>query len=346
MADGKSNVVTVQLKNVHVVTMRLAGGKLVEYHYAWRGKGAPRLKGSPGSPEYLAAYNKAHASRKIPTTGTLRQAIATYKASASFEALSDPTKRAYRYHLDLIQAEFGDAPFRDVEDRRFRADALDWRDTMRKTPRAADYAMGTLKRLLDHAKERGLIDTNVLGEVKRLHRSNRSDSIWTPEEMAAFVASASKELRWAVGLALHTGLRQSDLIRLPWGAFDGSSFVDRTAKTRREVMIPAGPECRALMQTIEKRHLIILTTQRGGNPWTADGLRSSFRKACAVVGIKKTFHDLRRTACTNLLCAGVEASKVAMIMGWSEDEVEALKRKYVSRAEVVKAVLAQLEKGR
>ena len=165
-------------------------------------------------------------------------------------------------------------------------------------------------------------------------------------KMAAFVGSASKELRWAVGLALHTGLRQSDLIRLPWGAFDGTSFIDRTSKTRRDVLIPAGPECQALMRSIEKRHLIILTTQRGKSPWTADGLRSSFRKACAQVGIKKTFHDLRRTACTNLLCAGVEASKVAMIMGWSEDEVEALKRKYVSRAEVVKAVLAQLEKGR
>jgi integrase len=339
-------VVTVQLDGVHVVTMRLASGKLVEYHYAWRGKGAPRLTGAPGSPEYLAAYNKAHESRKKPVTGTLRQAIATYKASAAFEALSEPTRRAYRYHLDLIQAEFGDAPFKDLEDKRFRADALDWRDTMRQTPRAADYAMGTLKRLLDHAEERGLISANVLEKVKRLHKSNRADSIWTADEMAAFVGSASKELRWAVGLALHTGLRQSDLIKLPWGAFDGTSFIDRTSKTRRDVLIPAGPECQALMRSIEKRHLIILTTQRGKSPWTADGLRSSFRKACAEVGIKKTFHDLRRTACTNLLCAGVEASKVAMIMGWSEDEVEALKRKYVSRAEVVKAVLAQLEKGR
>lgn len=326
--------------------MRLASGKVVEYHYAWRGKGAPRLTGAPGSPEYLAAYNKAHEGRKKPVTGTLRQAIATYKASGAFEALSEPTKRAYRYHLDLIQAEFGDAPFKDVEDKRFRGDAIDWRDTMRKTPRAADYAMGTLKRLLDHAKERGLIDTNVLGEVKRLHKSNRADSIWAPEEMAAFVGIASKELRWVVGLALHTGLRQSDLIKLPWGSYDGSSFVDRTSKTRRDVLIPAGPECQALMKTVEKRHVLILTTQRGKSPWTADGLRSSFRKACAEVGIKKTFHDLRRTACTNLLCAGVSASQVAMIMGWSEEEIEALKRKYVSRAEVVKAVLAQLEKGR
>ena len=44
-------------------------------------------------------------------------------------------------------------------------------------------------------------------------------------------------------------------------------------------------------------------------------------------GIKRTFHDLRRTAATNLISAGIDASKVAMIMGWSEEEIEALKRK-------------------
>jgi hypothetical protein len=32
-------------------------------------------------------------------------------------------------------------------------------------------------------------------------------------------------------------------------------------------------------------------------------------------------------------------------MGWSEDDVEAMKKKYVSRKAVVKAMLAQLEKG-
>lgn len=49
-------MVSVMLEGVHVVPRRLAGGRLVEYHYAWRGKGAPRLHGAPGSPEYITSY--------------------------------------------------------------------------------------------------------------------------------------------------------------------------------------------------------------------------------------------------------------------------------------------------
>jgi hypothetical protein len=45
------------------------------------------------------------------------------------------------------------------------------------------------------------------------------------------------------------------------------------------------------------------------------------------------------------LMAGIEASQVALVMGWSEKAVDDLKRKYVSRTAVVQAVLAKLEKA-
>jgi integrase len=89
---------------------------------------------------------------------------------------------------------------------------------------------------------------------------------------------------------------------------------------------------------------VILTTERGKRPWTADGLRSSFGKACKDAGVTRTFHDLRRTAATNLYRPGSRRPGGA-IMGWAEADVEAMKRKYVSRAAVVAAVLAKLEKA-
>ena len=90
---------------------------------------------------------------------------------------------------------------------------------------------------------------------------------------------------------------------------------------------------------------VILVTERGARPWTADGLRSSFGKACKLAGVGRTFHDLRRTAATRLLAAGLDASTVAMLMGWEERAVEALKRKYVSRGAVAEAVIARLNAG-
>lgn len=338
-------MVSVVLKGAHVVRMRLASGKTVAYHYAWKGRGAPRLQGAPGSPEYIASYHEAHKDRKRPQTGSLLDVVAGFRASADFAALSAHTQRAYRRHLDQIQTEFGAMPLAAIEDKRVRRHFYAWRDTMRETPRTADYAMGTLKRLLEWGETHGYITDSPLDRVKRLHRVDRSESIWSAEDFAALRAVASPQLTWAVELAALTGLRQSDVIRLSWGAYDGSSFQVRTSKTRRPVTIPATAPCRALMQRIEKRHVVILTTERTRRPWTADGLRSSFGKACKAAGVKRTFHDLRRTAVTNFYAAGLSTPQVAMIVGWNEDSCESLKRRYVSRPALVASMLAMLEKG-
>lgn len=332
-------MVTVQLKGVHVVK---SGGR--EYHYAWRG--GPRLTGEPGSPEYITSHATALASRKVPLTGTFKQVLTAYRASPAYTKLGEHTKRAYAKHLDAIEAKWASLPLVALDDPQVRRHFLAWRDSMAETPRTADMAIGVLKRVLGWAEERVFVTTNQAEPIGRLHRADKSDDIWTPDDMAAFLKHASKELAWTVELALHTGLRQSDVIRLAWNHRDGDAFGYRTSKRKRYVTIPVTPACETLLARIERRGPVILTTQRGKRPWTADGLRSTFGKACKDAGVKRTFHDLRRTAATNLVAAGLDNTQVASIMGWSEADVEAMKRKYVSRAAIVSAVLAKLENGR
>lgn len=331
-------MVTVRLSGVHVVR---SGGR--PYHYAWRG--GPRLVGEPGSPEYMKAYAAAHAARKAPVTGTLKQVLTAYRASPAFLGLGAHTKRAYEKHLNTIEAKWATLPLVALDDPQIRKRFIDWRDSMAANPRTADMAVGVLKRLLGWAEERVYVTSNQAAPIGRLHHADKSDDIWTADDVAAFLRHASRELTWAVELALHTGLRQSDLIRLAWNHESEGAFGYRTSKRGRFVTIPITPGCRALLSRIPKRGPLILTTARGKRPWTADGLRSSFGKVCKAAGIKRTFHDLRRTACTTLLAAGLDASQVALVMGWPETNVEAMKRKYVSRAAVVAAVLAKLEKG-
>jgi integrase len=336
-------VVLVPLKGVHVVRAKTKAG-VVEYHYAWR-KG-PRLPGKPGTQEYLSAYYLAHQSRKQPNTGTLREILIKFKASPEFGKLSGHTARAYRRYLDMIEAEFGDLPTAALNDPGVRTDFLEWRDGMAANPRTADYAVGTLKRVLEWAKERVLVHENQAAPIGRLHSADRSDSIWSDTDFENFGLHASKELVWAVRLASYTGLRQSDLIRLPWSAFDGQSFAWRTSKRKKDVLIPATPGCAQFMADIDKRGPLILTTERGKRPWTADGLRSSFRTARKAAGVKRTFHDLRRTACTRLLAHGdMTDGQLALMFGWSEADIQALKRKYVSRSAVAEAMLAKFGKG-
>ena len=125
-------------------------------------------------------------------------------------------------------------------------------------------------------------------------------------------------------LALWTGQRQGDLLRLPWSAYDGKHIRLRQSKTGRRVVIRVGAPLKAVLDAAPKRSTIILTTS-DGKPWTSDGFRASWGKACkraGVVGL--TFHDLRGTAVTQLALAGCTEAEIATITGLSLSSVRAV----------------------
>ena len=53
------------------------------------------------------------------------------------------------------------------------------------------------------------------------------------------LAVASKEMEIAIVLALWTGQRQGDLLRLPWSAYDGKHIRLRQSKTGRALSSPS-----------------------------------------------------------------------------------------------------------
>jgi integrase len=89
-------------------------------------------------------------------------------------------------------------------------------------PRKADYLWSTLSRILSFSKDRSLIASNPCEGGRRLYTAYRTDKVWQDADVAAFLSQASPELALAMMLALWTGQRQGDLLRLPWSAYDGS----------------------------------------------------------------------------------------------------------------------------
>jgi hypothetical protein len=59
----------VRLKGINCVRKRLASGQEVVYWYAW--KSGPRLRGEPGSPEFIASYNEVVGKKTTPLAGLL-----------------------------------------------------------------------------------------------------------------------------------------------------------------------------------------------------------------------------------------------------------------------------------
>ena len=187
---------SVRLKGLNKVTVRLADRRAVTYWYAW--KGGPRLPGKPGDPEFIAAFMDAAAQRKAASKDTLTSLVIRYKASPEFGRLSDSTKAEWTRWLDRIGADItakdiGGLTFRALDDRRVRADLLEWRDQWADRPRSADYAVQGLSRVLACGLDRGLVTINAIAGVEQLYRSDRADQIWTAEEIERFCKAASAQ---------------------------------------------------------------------------------------------------------------------------------------------------------
>jgi hypothetical protein len=131
----------VQLKGLNSLTKTLADGRRVTYWYAW--KGGPRLPGRPGSKDFMAAYMAALTDRKMPKASTLAALALRYKASPEFTKNALSTKAEWSRWLDRINDdEIGQLTFRALDDRRVKADLLEWRDQWADRPRSADFQPG------------------------------------------------------------------------------------------------------------------------------------------------------------------------------------------------------------
>jgi hypothetical protein len=146
----------VQLKGIHKVRGKLAGGAAATYWYAWRG--GPRLVGEPGSPEFLASYAAAHSSRREPDRASFHSVIVGYKVSQDFLGLSPRSQFDYRKQIAKIEKAFGTLPIAALGDPRVTLEFLQWRDGMASSPRQADYAWTILMRLLSWARAGGADD--------------------------------------------------------------------------------------------------------------------------------------------------------------------------------------------
>lgn len=316
------------LKGLSKTKKTLGDGRTIYYCYAWRG--GPLLKTASGTPlqpddaDLQAAFDAAQNKRRNPNPETLHGLITAFRRSSDFKAISASTKREYDRYLDILRDAFGALTFGDLESKATRGDFKVWRDGIADTPRAADYAWSVLSRVLSFGKDRGLISVNIAERGGRLYSVDRREKTWTDGDIAAFNSSAGRELRLALLLALWTGQRQGDLLALRWNSYDGAVFRLRQSKTGRRVVIPAAIQLQRALASTDRRAPTILCNTRG-QPWTADGFSTSWRKTCEKAGITGlTFHDLRGTTVTRLALAGCSIAEIGAITGHSPKDIDAI----------------------
>ncbi|RXF70259.1 tyrosine-type recombinase/integrase [Hansschlegelia zhihuaiae] len=328
---------------VNTVRRKLATGEVATYHYH-RDTG-DRLDGEPGTPEFARSWADAEERRRNRTGGTLAGIIRDWENSAEHRARAVSTRAEYKRITTAIDAKFGTVPAGALVARGFRRDVLAWRDELAiRTPREADNRVTILASVLAWAADRGHIEANVLQKWRRVYKSDRSEKIWLPEHVAAFLKAAPDELAPAMMLALHTGQRRGDLLKLPWSAYDGSALTLRQGKGGRRVVIPCTAALRATLDGQTRRGPLILVTKTA-RAWSARYFAAQWDAAAKAAGVADLhFHDLRGTAITMLAEADCTVPQIASITGHSLRSVDAILEKYLPRTRALaEQAIAKLE---
>jgi integrase len=344
-------VVRANLKGVFPTYKTLKDGTRRRYWYH-RATGK-RLRGEPGSPEFISDFASAEQSMRdrLAHGGTFNGLIREYTLSEEFQRnLAPSTQTEYRRMLTKAETTFGDMAIAALEDWRVRKDFLDWREKIARDSgsREADYRLSAISAMLTWAVERGRLSANHLKGFKRLYHSDRAEIIWLPEHIAAFMKIAPIELQQALLLALHTGQREGDLLRLPWSAYDGKTIRLRQGKSRRGqrlgqiVEIPCTAALRRMLDGMERTSPLILCTTTGRsfkkryltqlwNRVTRKAGLETVTRLDAADPVKLHFHDLRGTTVTLLSEAGCTPQQIATITGHSLKTVFQILERYLAR---------------
>jgi integrase len=318
----------IELKRVNKVKKVLADGTVRVHYYLGRGKGAPKLDGEPGTPEFIASYQKATAKRQADEQLTDRL-IDEYFDSGHFQHhLSARTQSDYQKMGVKFRAKFGRTPLRFWKDPRSRKKLRKWRDDLAKaSARQADYIWSFMSAVFSLAVSDGDLSFNPCARGGRLYAGSRVEVIWTSPQVGAFLGQqryAHMHLPLVIGL--WTGQREGDVLRLKWSNYDGHTIRLKQRKGQRRgkkknaaanVVVPVAQPLKAALDAELARRkgakvsplkieeeTICLNSE--GEPWREgrdgyNGFISSFRKAKTEAGIEGVnFSDLRGTAVTRL----------------------------------------------
>jgi integrase len=295
----------------------------------------PRL---PGSNEFLTSLAEAEKSQQSRDAGTLSKLIRDFEKTNQWRRLAESTKKEYRRVFKFWDGKYGTCPFRALEDKAFRADVIEWHNAFSETkPREADNRVSILARVLSWGAMNGPLNKNVLDQFERAYTNDRSDLIWMSEDIEAFLAVAPAEMQFAMVLALHTGQRQADILRLAWNQYDGASIMLRQGKGRRlgraapTIRVPCTTALKATLDAAQRRAAIMLTTKTG-LAFKKRYFAAQWERTCVAAGIVDLhFHDIRGTTVTLLAEAGCTVPEIAAITGHSLRSAQDIPDKYLAR---------------
>lgn len=265
-------------------------------------------------------------------------------ASVEWRRLAPNTQRNYRTALARILAAWGELPVRACQP----GDILDLRDAFEDMPAAANTMLTALSSMLAWSIPRRYREDNPAAHVKPFPPGDPW-AAWPVAAIEAWRALAVPELRRVMMVALYTGQRASDLIKMTWRHVDAGVIQVIQEKTNKPAWIPLHRDLRAELERGERRSTHILVGERG-RPLKLEGLKTLWQRQHDAI-------ELVTGDCHGLVLHGLRKSAVCFLLeaGCSEEEVEAITRQSrdmirhyaqdMNRQRLAERAIAKWEKG-
>jgi enterobacteria phage integrase len=291
--------------------------------YYFRRPGCPRcaLPGPLGSPEFLAAYNATlaneplpAATRRAPEAGTFGKLVLDYLSSVHHKRIKASSQAVSRGILERFAAAHGHRTVAGMKRKHVEAIL----SAMDETPAAANNLLRRLRMILKFAIAHELVRTDVTQGIP-FYREGTIHT-WTDAELEAF------EARWPIGtrqrtayaLALYTGQRRGDVVRMTWANYDATAGTIRVKqmKTGVELLLPVHPALKDALEAWPRNHVAILANA-AGHGTSIHGFGGFMAEAIEKAGLPSrcVLHGLRKAAARRLAEAGCSALQIMAVTG-------------------------------
>jgi integrase len=221
--------------------------------------------------------------------------------------------------------------------------------------RSIRHAHLVLKKALKDALRAHLVARNVAGEVDPPKLVRPTIAFWGRDEARRFLEVAERDPYRALWqLAMHSGMRKSELLGLRWCDVDLERGVVRVRQQHTKVQglpgqrptrhtddpktqsghraITLPPTCVASLRAhratlplpldLARREQETVFTGPDGGPVVHETITHRFARLAARAGVKRiTFHGMRHTHATLLLLAGVNIKTVSTRLGHSSIQI-------------------------
>ncbi len=190
-----------------------------------------------------------------------------------------------------------------------------------RSPATVNRELCVLSKIFSLAFDAEMINANPCLRVRKLRQpSGRIRYLSVDEHNRLYEAIAADKLLFViVTLALNTGMRRGEILKLRWEQVDfvrGILNIQNT-KSGKDRVLPMNADVKNVLLSIPRTSEYVLLNEQTGKPFV--DLKERWTRARERAGIKDfRFHDLRHTAGTRLAEAGADAFVIAEILGHSD----------------------------